>query len=71
MKKLCENSQKQINGGGHLHYHWFCDLNGFRSAGYYSYSICVEKMREHANKYDHSVYMSIMECTGNCRMSGS
>lgn len=71
MKRLCTSEQKQVNGGGYKHYHWFCSLNNYRSAGYYSYDICVSKMNTHANKYDHGPYMSILTCTGNCSMSGS
>nr|WP_305181807.1 hypothetical protein [uncultured Schaedlerella sp.] len=70
MKKLHENVQRKVNGGGSLHYHWFCSLNNFRSAAYYDYNECLRKKAEHEVKYGHTPYMSIMNCTGdNCRFA--
>lgn len=67
MRKLISNEQKKINGGG-LHYHWYCNLNGYPSIGYHRQDECIIRKNVHADKYDHWDYMELWYCTGECEV---
>lgn len=67
MKKMSIEKIKVINGGGKLHYHWFCNVNNFRSKRYDTFSAAQKAADDHVATYQSHRYNTyVIECTGNC-----
>lgn len=65
MKKISIYKTKSILAGG-THYHWFCNVNNFRSAKYTNRNACYDQATAHGNYYGHNKNVTVINCTGNC-----
>lgn len=68
MKKLELMQTMEITGGATKHYHWFCNINNFRSKRYATLADAESAAAGHRSRYPSHYYNTyVITCTGNCK----